>query len=245
MNSTPCLNWLEGGGPSGENALPAKTPRDTGRKRSTEGVTEAAEVTRGDTVHDVDSTKQHVRRERERVKQEDERVAALSCCRARGQRTGNTRWVCGRCRAALTAGLRRPSSSPLQVKCCCLLGCLVPFSIIFFFNFLPSHPRILHHGLLLPPPPHKSPCRLSYLLMMFLQRPSSFLMSATSWRRAAFSRSRKAARTEIWFSFSRRASRERLAASLFLTRRLQYFSSCRRPCMLGVCGEESGGGWEK
>nr|KAF6266906.1 sphingosine kinase 2 [Pipistrellus kuhlii] len=39
----------------------------------------------------------------------------------------------------------------------------------------------------------------------------------------------KAARTDIWFSLSRRASRDRLAASLFLYRRLQYFSSwgCR------------------
>lgn len=123
---------LAGGGrPLWENALPAKTPRDTGRKRSTEGVTEAAEVTRGDTVHDVDSTKQHVRRERERVKQEDERVAALSCCRGRGQRTGNTRWVCGRCRAALTAGLRWPSSSPLQVKCCCCWAALYPLDYFF------------------------------------------------------------------------------------------------------------------
>lgn len=65
-------------------------------------------------------------------------------------------------------------------------------------------------------PFHKSPWRLSYLLMMLRQRPSSFRISATSCRRAAFSRSRNAARTEIWFSFSRRASRERFAASLFL-----------------------------
>lgn len=79
---------------------------------------------------------------------------------------------------------------------------------------------------------------------MFLQRPSSFRMSATSWRRAPFSRSRKAARTEIWFSFSRRASRERLAASLFLARRFQYFSSYyqRRRLMFG---EESGEGKTK
>lgn len=123
-----------------------------------------------------------------------------------------------------------------------LPGCLVPF-----FSFpLPSRPLPSFVVVFFPPspPPHKSPCRLSYLLMMFLQRPSSFLMSATSWRRAAFSRSRKAARTEIWFSLSRRASLERFAASLFLTRRLQYFSSChwRRCCMLGCvmgsCGEE-------
>lgn len=65
-------------------------------------------------------------------------------------------------------------------------------------------------------PFHKSPWRLSYLLMMLRQRPSSFRISATSCRRAAFSRSRNAARTEIWFSLSRRASRERFAASLFL-----------------------------
>lgn len=74
-------------------------------------------------------------------------------------------------------------------------------------------------------PFHKSPWRLSYLLMMLRQRPSSFRISATSWRRAEFSRSRKAARTEIWFSLRRRASRERFAASLFLKRRLQYLSS--------------------
>lgn len=90
------------------------------------------------------------------------------------------------------------------------------------FDWLLSRTSLLFR----PPPPHKSPWRLSYLLRMFLQRPSSFRMSATSWRRAAFSRSRKAARTEIWFSLSRRASRERLAASLFLVRRFQYFSSC-------------------
>lgn len=100
------------------------------------------------TVHDVGSTKQHVRRGRERVKQEDERGAALSCCRGRGQRTGNTRWVCGRCRAALTAGLRWPSSSPLQVKCCCCWAALYPLDfcvcLVFFLNFLPF------------PPPHPS-----------------------------------------------------------------------------------------
>lgn len=109
--------------------------------------------------------------------------------------------------------------------------------------WLPSRTFLLFRRHLPPPPrPHKSPCRLSYLLMMFLQRPSSFRMSATSWRRAAFSRSRKAARTEIWFSFSRRASRERLAASLFLARRFQYFSSCyqRRCLMLGCVGRKVG-----
>ena len=63
---------------------------------------------------------------------------------------------------------------------------------------------------------------------MFLQRPSSFLMSATSMRRAAFSFSRKPARIAIWFSFSRRASRDRLAATLFFLRRAQYRSSWRQ-----------------
>lgn len=139
-----------------------------------------------------------------------------------------------------SAYCRSTSAFPLatSTKVLLLLGCLVPFSHFL----LPSRPFLLHL-LRRPPPPHKSPCRVSYLLMMFLQRPSSFLMSATSWRRAAFSRSRKAARTEIWFSFSRRASRERLAASLFLTRRFQYFSSChRRRCVvcLGVWGGRLG-----
>lgn len=121
--------------------------------------------------------------------------------------------------------------SSLQLKCCCCW--VVPFSqLLFLSRSFPSFVVLLCL--------HKSPCRLSYLLMMFLQRPSSFLMSATSCRRVAFSRSRKAARTEIWFSFSRRASRERLAASLFFKRRLQYFSSCwRRRCgMLGCMGGE-------
>lgn len=87
-----------------------------------------------------------------------------------------------------------------------------------------------HQGVLLllfSPPSfhHRSPWQLSYLLMTFRQRPSSFLMSATSWRSTAFSLSKNAARTEIWFSFSLRASLERLAASLFFTRRFQYLSS--------------------
>lgn len=73
---------------------------------------------------------------------------------------------------------------------------------------------------------HRGPCRASYLARMFLQRPSSFLMSATSTRRAAFSFSRKLARMAIWFSFSRRASRDLLAATLFFRRRAQYRSSC-------------------
>lgn len=129
--------------------------------------------------------------------------------------------------------------SPLQLKCCCYW--VVPFSqFLFLSRSFPSFVVVLLRL-------HKSPCRLSYLLMMFLQRPSSFLMSATSCRRVAFSRSRKAARTEIWFSFSRRASRERLAASLFFKRRLQYFSSCRRRrCgMLGCVGRKGEGRREK
>ena len=74
---------------------------------------------------------------------------------------------------------------------------------------------------------HRPPCRASYLATMFLQRPSSFLKSATSMRRAEFSFSRKLARMAIWFSFSRRASRDRLAATLFFLRRAQYRSSWR------------------
>lgn len=74
---------------------------------------------------------------------------------------------------------------------------------------------------------HRGPCRVSYLARTFLQRPSSFLKSATSRRRAAFSFSRKEARMAIWFSFSRRASLDRLAATLFFLRRAQYLSSCR------------------
>lgn len=73
---------------------------------------------------------------------------------------------------------------------------------------------------------YSGPCRASYLARMFLQRPSSFLMSATSMRSAAFSFSRKPARMAIWFSFSRRASRDLLAAKLFFRRRAQYRSSC-------------------
>lgn len=72
---------------------------------------------------------------------------------------------------------------------------------------------------------HRGPCRVSYLARMFLQRPSSFLKSDTSMRRAEFSFSRKEARMAIWFSFSRRASRDLLAATLFFLRRAQYLSS--------------------
>lgn len=76
------------------------------------------------------------------------------------------------------------------------------------------------------PPAYRGPCRASYLASMFLHLPSSFRKSATSWRRAEFSFSRKDARIAIWFSFSLRASRERLAAMLFFLRRAQYLSSC-------------------
>lgn len=166
-------------------------------------------------------------------------VAVLSChAILKHNACTKTHFLCLR-PVSHSAYCRSTSAYPLatSTKVLLLLGCLVPFSHFL----LPSRPFLLHRHLL-SPPPHKSPCRLSYLLMMFLQRPSSFLMSATSWRRAAFSRSRKAARTEIWFSFSRRASRERFAASLFLTRRLQYFSSChRRRCgMLGCVGGKVG-----
>lgn len=74
-------------------------------------------------------------------------------------------------------------------------------------------------------PSYRGPCLASYLASMFLHLPSSFLKSATSWRRAEFSFSRNEARIAIWFSFSRRASRERLAAMLFFLRLAQYLSS--------------------
>lgn len=76
--------------------------------------------------------------------------------------------------------------------------------------------------------PHSGPCCASYLARTFLVRPSSFLRSATSCRRAEFSFSRKLARMAIWFSFSRLASRDRLAARLFFLRRAQYLSSCSK-----------------
>lgn len=63
---------------------------------------------------------------------------------------------------------------------------------------------------------------------MFLHRPTSLRSSATSVLRAVFSFSRKAARIVIWFSFNRRASRERFAATLFFFRLVQYFSSCNK-----------------
>lgn len=76
--------------------------------------------------------------------------------------------------------------------------------------------------------PHSGPCCASYLARTFLVRPSSFLRSATSCRKAEFSFSRKLARMAIWFSFSRLASRDRLAARLFFLRLAQYLSSCSK-----------------
>lgn len=76
------------------------------------------------------------------------------------------------------------------------------------------------------PSSYRGPCLASYLASMFLHLPSSFRRSATSWRRAEFSFSRNDARMAIWFSFRRRASRERFAAMLFFLRLAQYLSSC-------------------
>lgn len=72
---------------------------------------------------------------------------------------------------------------------------------------------------------YSGPYFASYRARIFLQRPQSFRSSATCCRSAAFSRSRKEARTVIWFSFSRRASRERFAATLFFFLLDQYLSS--------------------
>lgn len=220
------------------NALPAKTPCGTGRKHSTKG--KAAKVSRGgDTVRCVDSAKQHLQSQTRKI---NCGAAVLSCHDILKHSARAKRRLWRLHPVSHGAYCRSTSASPhprlaTSTKVLLLLGCLVPL----------SHLRCPSRLFRLRPSPHKSPCRLSYLLMMFLQRPSSFLMSATSWRRAAFSRSRKAARTEIWFSFSRRASRERFAASLFFTRRLQYFSSCRRRrCgMLGCVGRKVEGGEKK
>lgn len=72
---------------------------------------------------------------------------------------------------------------------------------------------------------YSGPYLASYRARTFLQRPQSLRSSATCCRSAAFSRSRKEARTVIWFSFSRRASRERFAATLFFFLLDQYRSS--------------------
>lgn len=80
---------------------------------------------------------------------------------------------------------------------------------------------------------YKGPYLVSYLDTMVLHLPTSLRSSATSVRRAVFSFSRKAARMVIWFSFRRLASRERLAATLFFLRLVQYFSSCRKVSFVG------------
>lgn len=105
----------------------------------------------------------------------------------------------------------------------CTFVCLL--AIIRTFVASPFHPS--SHNTF-SSSPYWSMWWLSYLFRMLRHRPSSLRMSATSCLSAAFSRSRKEARTEIWFSFSRRASRERFAASLFLQRRLQYLSSLKK-----------------
>lgn len=192
---------------AGQNALPAKTQRNNGRKHSFQR----------DGCDETVRYRVLIQGANEYEESNFWRVALTSfSVMASCSKTHSTKLV------AFAPGVPQHllqvyssfARSPLQLKCCS--PWVVPFSQLPFLSG-----SFLFH----PPPLHKSPCRLSYLLMMFLQRPSSFLMSATSCRRAAFSRSRKAARTVIWFSFSRRASRERLAASLFFKRRLQYFSS--------------------
>lgn len=80
---------------------------------------------------------------------------------------------------------------------------------------------------------YKGPYLVSYLDTMVLHLPTSLRSSATSVRRAVFSFSRKAARMVIWFSFRRLASRERLAATLFFLRLVQYFSSCGKVPSVG------------
>lgn len=81
---------------------------------------------------------------------------------------------------------------------------------------------------------YKGPYLVSYLDTMVLHLPTSLRSSATSVRSAVFSFSRKAARMVIWFSFRRRASRDRLAATLFFLRLVQYFSSCGQVSPVGV-----------
>lgn len=81
---------------------------------------------------------------------------------------------------------------------------------------------------------YKGPYLVSYLDTMVLHLPTSLRSSATSVRSAVFSFSRKAARMVIWFSFRRRASRDRLAATLFFLRLVQYFSSCGEVFSVGL-----------
>lgn len=89
--------------------------------------------------------------------------------------------------------------------------------------------------------PYSGPYLASYRARMVLQRPQSFRSSATCCRSAAFSRSRKEARTVIWFSFSRRASRERFAATLFFFLLDQYFSSWVRGIQTELIWQEGSG----
>ena len=74
---------------------------------------------------------------------------------------------------------------------------------------------------------HRGPWRSWYWATTEEHLPSSLRRSATSRRSAPFSFSRKLALMAIWFSFTRRASRDRLAATLFFLRRAQYRSSLR------------------
>lgn len=78
------------------------------------------------------STKQHVQRDWESQTGKKIGVAVRSC-RAilkHSDALKNTLFrVCTRCRTALTADLRRPPPSPLQLKCCCCWVALYPFLI--------------------------------------------------------------------------------------------------------------------
>ena len=65
----------------------------------------------------------------------------------------------------------------------------------------------------------------SYLASLFLSCLFSSFMASNSSFTASFSLSKNAARIAIWFSLIRRASRDRLAATLFFFRLFQYFSS--------------------
>ena len=65
----------------------------------------------------------------------------------------------------------------------------------------------------------------SYLASFFLSCLFSSFMASNSSFTASFSLSKNAARIAIWFSLIRRASRDRLAATLFFFRLFQYFSS--------------------
>lgn len=242
----PVWTGWRGAAPSGENALPAKTPRDTGRKRSAEGGDGSC---RGDTrwysTWRWNSTKQHVRRGRERrVKQEDERVAALSCCRGRGQAHGKHTWGL---RPVSRGAYCRSTSAVLLTtssKVLLLLGCLVPFR----FFFLISSP----------------PTPASFIMAFFFLRrlTSRRADSRTCWwcscsgpalsscrpppgegRRSPAPGRRRAPRSGSPSAAWRRASAWPPRCSW------PAGSSTSHPVVgrvcWGVCGEESGGGWEK